>query len=289
MLVLAACTQSKRGAVSAARQMRAHRAGTSVAEIHRSWSSSLPAEGRRPLRNLYKGSYWSHVTSLSDSLNARLLVVSAGLGLSRAEEVHAPYSATFSPGNEDSVPGAETPRGRRLWWNELGGSHALRTALASEQTIVVLPNRYLEVVAADLAASKDRLLIFAASAPEALSSRVVTLESRMVRPLKTNVGALAPAAARHLLSSTPSPWAPSALRTAAKALVPSAAPPLYPVRERQTEEQVRDWLKTLAATSTLPSSATAALRLFRNDGRAFEQKRFHRLYHSVVSETAGAA
>lgn len=276
--------------------MRDHRTLRVPYEVRESWTHALASGGHGlPLSELYKGAYWFQATALARGLGAELAVVSAGLGLVMAGQCRAPYSATFSPGHEDSVPEAGTADGRRRWWTALEGDAALQSVVAKAGlTIVVLPNRYLEVVTPDLLASRaDQLLVFAATASSDLVAhlgpRLVRLESRMVRNLATNVGALAPAAARHLLIPTDAPWEPSRLQSAAKAMVSDAAPPLYPVRRRQTEDQVRNWLEALAATSALPASATAALRQFRDDGRAYEQKRFHRLYHAVVSDLAGAA
>lgn len=292
MLVLAACTQSKRGRVCPARQMRTHAAAsTRVEEVLKSWQWATTAAGdAMPLRGLYKGAYWSAAVALADALTGTLLVASAGLGLVSIDRVAPVYSATFTPSHPDSILGAVSVEGRRRWWELLGGAEALRSALSdSDSTVVVLPDRYLEVVTDDLlAVEPDSLLVFAAgpsaSLSEHLGARLIRLDARMVRALETNVGALAPKAAHFALGQMEFPWPLETVREAVRGLVADDAPPLYPVRERQTPQQVDRWIRQALEAADPPGSATAALRRFRASGRAFEQKHFHRRYRAIVAE-----
>ena len=291
MLVLAACTQSKRGSVLSERRLRAHTAGGGAAsEIANEWTRALAGHPGEPLaiEGLYKGAYWSAVLGLCSELPAwRLAVVSAGLGLVAGSSAHAPYAATFGSGHDDSVPGGETAEGRANWWRSLGGSDALREAvLEADQVVVVLPNRYLDVVADDLiAGDRGQTVVFAASAPARLGARLgrrlVPLNSKMVRRLGTNVGALAPGAASYLLARAHGTADIAGIHRLLEDLSPVGEPPLYPVRARQSPPQVVAWLETVLRGPEPPASATAALRRFRDSGLAFEQKRFHRLYRET--------
>jgi len=148
------------------------------------------------------------------------------------------------------------------------------------------------VVAEDLlTVPKHRLLIFASACPSGLAAhagdRFVELDSRMVRLLGTNVAALAPAAACHVLGGSNPFSATQPLRQRAALLLPPDAPPLYPRRERQTTEEVRTWLLARLEGPDAPRSATAALRQFRNSGRGFEQKRFHKVFQDIVAGQKG--
>lgn len=291
MLVLAACTHSKRGSLLPERRLRAHTSGgAGASDIAKEWARAIHAHPGEavPVEGLYKGAYWSAVRGLCNELSAdRLLVVSAGLGLIDGSSSHAPYSATFGNGHDDSVPGAATADGRANWWRSLGGSDALRGAtLEADQVVVVLPNRYLEVVADDLVAGdRGHVVVFAASAParlrEHFGRRLVPLNSKMVRRLGTNVGALAPSAANYILARAGGTTDLAGIHRLLRDLSPVEEPPLYPVRARQSPAQVVGWLETALRGPEPPGSATAALRRFRDSGRAFEQKRFHRLYREA--------
>lgn len=298
MLVLASCTQSKRGVVAPHRHLRHYSGGSRTPEeVGGAWSSALRREsaGASRLAEVYKGSYWSSVLALARRVHARrTLVVSAGLGLVDSASVHASYSATFSAGSPDSVPGASTRAGRAQWWSLLGGRRALLGATsADEPLLVVLPNGYLDVVAEELlTVPRERLLIFASGCPARLAAHagesLIELDSRMVRELGTNVAALAPATASHVLGASVGFSATSELRQRAAQLIPEGAAPLYPQRRRQTLDEVRAWLRSRLEGPDPPGSATSALRQFRGSGRAFEQKRFHKVFHDVVGESKGA-
>ena len=103
----------------------------------------------------------------------------------------------------------------------------------------------------------------------------------MVRRLGTNVGALAPSAANYLLARAGGTADLAGIHRLRADLSSAEEPPLYPVRARQSPAQVVAWLETALKGPEPPGSATAALRRFRDSGRAFEQKRFHRLYREA--------
>ena len=86
------------------------------------WSGSPPTSvPTTPAIDLYAGEHWDvarRLANLSDAdTSVELWVCSAGYGLIPASAPSAPYAATFTPGNADSVPdGAE---GASAWWNAL--------------------------------------------------------------------------------------------------------------------------------------------------------------------------
>lgn len=296
MFVLASCTQAKRGEPSERCLMRRHRDVGTAAAVVRPWRrSTAMGRMRTRARHLYKGAYWHAVQSLREQTGSNVYVVSAGFGLVRDEQELPAYSATFTPGHRDSVPGARTLQGRRAWWTLLGGSSGLDALdLEREALLVVLPDVYLRIVEEDLARlvsrfGPEKVAIFGPRRRQhlqvALSEAWLGIESRMVRELGTNVSALAPAAAARCVPAMGERIDHDGCRALLSQLVPDGAPALYPNRRRCSEDEVRLWLSESLASSGSPTSATAALRAFRQQGLAFEQKRFHRLFHDVVANT----
>lgn len=292
MLVVASCTQSKRGSPRPAARLRSYRdSGVSVPQICRSWQEGVArSTAVRVVRDLYKGAYWAQVIALSEGLGARVGVVSAGFGYITDQAKVPCYSATFSAGHPDSVPGASTADGRRAWWRLLGGDEGLSAALAESNTVVaVLPERYLDVVSPDLlAVPAERLIVFSTGCPPELAKhledRWIRLDARMVRSLGTNVSALAPTAALRALSRVEAQESIGAVAKVVETFVAADAPPLYPKRQRQTPDQVEAWIRRSIKATEPPTSASAALRRFRDEGLAFEQKRFHQLYRELLEE-----
>jgi hypothetical protein len=294
LLVLASCTQAKRGESSERCLMRNHRNVGSATAVVRPWRRSTAREKLRTrARHLYKGAYWHAVQSLREQTRSTVYVVSAGFGLVSDEQELPTYSATFRPGHRDSVPGARTMQGRRAWWASLGGSNGLDAlGLEREALLVVLPDVYLRIVEEDLARlvtrfGPEKVVIFGPRRRQhlqvALSEAWIGVESRMVRELGTNVSALAPAAAIRCAMAMGNEIDHDGCRAVMAQLVPDGAPALYPKRRRCDEDEVRQWLRMSLASPAPPSSATVALRAFRQQGMAFEQKRFHRLFHDVVA------
>lgn len=294
LIVLASCTQAKRGVRSELCAMRRYRDAGTAATVVRSWRNATAKERERTrARHLYKGAYWKAVQSLREQTGSTAYVVSAGFGLVHDEQELPTYSATFTPGHRDSVPGARTFQGRRAWWALLGGTTSLGALnLEHEALLVVLPDLYLRIVEKDLARlvtlfGPERVAIFGPQRRQplhaALSKAWLGIESRMVRELGTNVSALAPAVAIHCAQAMGEEIDHEGCRAFLAQVVPDGAPGLYPKRRRCVEEEVRQWLLASLASNEPPSSATAALRAFRQQGFAFEQKRFHRLFHAVVT------
>jgi len=105
----------------------------------------------------------------------------------------------------------------------------------------------------------------------------------MIRTLKTNVSALVPAAALHIARGSTGGWSVDATSRFIGELACEDAKPLYPSRRRQSSQQVIAWVEKALVAADPPMSASAALRQFRGQGFAFEQKRFHRIYRQVLA------
>jgi hypothetical protein len=127
-----------------------------------------------PARDMYLGDHWQVARGLPDlavkrGWTADLWICSAGLGLVHADSVISSYSATFSPGQEDSVVSAEEgAEGTRSWWNGLGRNLSkafahprslaeLGRGLRSAVILVVGSPSYVDAMADDLTAARESL------------------------------------------------------------------------------------------------------------------------------------
>lgn len=291
MILLAACTQAKRGITADNLLFRRHiGSDRSPHVVHRSWQRAVAsARDTSPAGQVYKGNYWRTVQGLGEQLGASVTVVSAGMGLITEASLIPCYSATFVSGNADSVPAADTLDGRRAWWALLGGNSAMRSMSLDEPLVVVLPSTYLRIVEPDLAAlvehyGPERVAIF--GPPEGakggpLEKSWIPVEARMAWASSANAASLAPAVAKHAIQSTTTSLDHALYRRRAAALLNGAAPTAFPKRERQTPAQVRAWIRARLIEANPPTSASTALRQFRDAGLAHEQRAFHEAFHQV--------
>lgn len=307
MQVVAACTQSKRVAPGPATSMRTYVSGVTEADeqarIAERWRSAMGRpDGQVPLEALYKGGYWHAVSRVRRHARtgSRVHVMSAGAGLSAVDRRVQPYAATFNPRHDDSIPGAATREGRRTWWQLLGGDASLRALRGESGPVVfILPDSYLNVAGEDVCFLHDQLppgqcIVFGSRPTRSLAKRLkagwVQLDARMTRVLRCNVSALAPSALLYCLEGL-GEGAVFTVEHARRRLATACAedtPALYPKRVRRTPEQVSEWLVEELGGGDAPGSATAALRRFRAQGFAFEQKRFHRLFHASRGGSGGS-
>jgi hypothetical protein len=295
--LIVACTNLKRAIPSDALRMRTYtRSQETLEAVVVAWRGGR-SRGTELVAavDLYKGGYWSGVRDLHQAGHSDLTihVMSAGFGLCALTQPLPAYSATFLPGDPDSVPGAREVRGRQEWWKALGGRDALSTLLEQDseaRLLLALPASYLAVVEPELEAiakqhGPERMTIFSTkSASPVLAASWVPLDARMVRTLGTNTSGLLIAGVKRCLDSGSGEtlYTVSANETLAP-LRDQDAPPLYPKRERQSEALVRQWIQAALSSPEPPTSASAALRRFRDEGLAFEQKHFGRVFRDVVA------
>lgn len=176
--VVASCTKRKRATVADQHRLREvpdsdpeHRA--------RSWWDRLQPNGasRIEARDLYGGSHWTAIKDLADALmsahDVRCWVASAGYGLVGWGASLLPYSATFTPRDQDSVvrsipPGASRMSLHQRWWHALSTfsgpvqgeprSLAAIAELEPSSTIVIVASpTYVHAMETDLLAARKRL------------------------------------------------------------------------------------------------------------------------------------
>lgn len=300
VILLLACTDSKRALADPRLKMQAYE-GLPFPECREAWrcakNEALPV---MRAGQLYKGGYWAAATRarVDAAIPMRALVVSAGLGLVDVIDPVPSYAATFTPGSVDSIPGAGKSGEVRLWWSGIGGMMRFRTDVLEAQeprVICALPFRYLDAIQPALRLFIDqhgaeRLVVLGASGSAArfpeFADSWVSLDLRMVRTLGGTAGQLTARSLRWVCEQleTEEQVEPAYVRGLVDPLIDRDAPPLYPKRTRCSPEEVRAWILAAWVSSTPPSSATGALRMFRASGNGFEQKRFNRLYKALLAE-----
>lgn len=272
------------------------------------WNQRLQSQtfGREKAGELYCGNSWSVIREIAadEKLPSRLRiwVISAGHGLVAIDENLAPYAATFTPRDEDSViPPELSSHSVAEWWDMLvSGRRQAGTSVASiadiarlyprTPLVAAISNEYLRAVAHDLEATRaaladgDRLIIITAGAKKSgpLGANFLPCDSRLEHHYGRSRMALNARILRSLLQDFPakditanrlsSHFAPLLAR------LPKAS---YPERRPSEDETVRSFIRREIAKNA-KGSYTALLRQYRATGRACEQKRFRGLFREVV-------
>ena len=135
--------------------------------IAEAWAAKV-RDANKPIQvaDLYKGRSFSDARTVASSLKGELWVVSAGLGLVKADEAVPHYDLTISTGKgsvQNALQAAQaTPSD---WWmaltNALGTKEPISTALAKQKgglTLLAMPSTYLQMVATDLERLSDATL-----------------------------------------------------------------------------------------------------------------------------------
>ena len=287
LALVVSCTQGKRLPAPEELRVRNHRAGSGRCAL---WVNQVRGARRTTaLRDLYKGQQWAASLALEEAAAAvyasvHLWVVSAGLGLRRAEDTGPGYEAAFTAGPDSVSP---TLPGRRAWWTQLldltGGLGVRDVRATADDMLVVLSPSYLSVLEPHLMEVDDEGVAIVTSDsrrhPRSISSGGLqttlggsdqTLSLRAANRV-IDLAAGTPVGADSVLDAYRS-WA-APLRTGRT----------YDRRPLQDDE-LRQIIR--AAGGVGRSSATLMLKQLRRDGFACEQKRFHRLY---AETTSGAA
>ncbi len=267
-----------------------------------------------PVLDLYAGDHW-HVarTIVTEALvhgrDARLWVCSAGHGLLHDRARVKPYSATFTPGQPDSITsvGASVARSElRHWWAGIIASRTgpeprslqeLADREPSTPLLIVASQPYLEAMSDDLSAavealaSRDLLSILSIGV---LPSRLRKLGPHLLEAdarLETEVGgtrsALNVRVARSLLRAADgkAEVTTSDLALILRRMAHGLPPPRVHDRRKMTDDEVRAYV--IQARRDDPRvSKTQLLRALRESGAACEQVRFGALF-AELTRTAG--
>ena len=252
--------------------------------------------------DLYQGDHWHVAKSLSGIANAfgesRLWVCSAGYGLIPADCSIAPYSATFSNGHPDSVPGRLKNGHKDLgqWWKEIStwtGPDPKEPRTITEiairfpnsRILVAASDSYLQTMLEDLEIARQtlnrssQLVLFSGTGkvPETLRDNLVSSDARLQSffggsLMSLNVRTMGWA----IENSQETRLAPELVRMALSREIKKAPPLERNIRTQLTDPQISEFIERQNRKGQ-PLVATSLLKLLRSAGFACEQKRFRRL------------
>lgn len=269
------------------------------------------AKPKGPHEEVYCGRAYREAASAAKKLSAELAVISAGLGVVRAEQQIPSYSLTVSPGSEDTVldkikGGGASPD---AWWRALqfgrGGVAGVQDVFRGDSTVLVLmclSASYARLIRDDLmdlsVAETQRVRIFGAGIvghlPPNLADSVMPYDARLNGPDSPIPGTMSDFASRalHHFAGCLKDGVLSAEqadddRQKLLGLMRDWRTPNRPMRERMTDEEIvkfilEQWDKTGGRSGD-------SLRLLRDTGHACEQSRFRDLFRraSHLRDEAG--
>ena len=302
-----ACTSRKRCRPAPHLQLRDLEG--SVAQRAAEWTDRLKsAERTVAALDLYTGDSWYVARDLRSILGGDCLLwaISAGFGLLGAGDDIAPYGATLTGGHADSVVRRTDSEGAsrvaRTWWSALcdwRGPNSQRTgprtvasvaATRSDDLLVVCAGRcYVDAIADDLAlaasrlSEPERLIIFGSGEcpDDRLRRSWVRVPARVRLAVGGALNSLFVRTARcALVDNDPSDVDVPTARAVVDRLAASVEPPVDVRRARASDEQIAIWI-TDEVRKEEQVSKSAALRRFRDSGRACEQSRFGHLFDEV--------
>lgn len=212
-IVITACTNRKRKSVPD-RLSIGGLGKASLPQLAADWGCRLDAAADRfPAKEIYGGRGFQEAVAAADAIDARLMIVSAGLGLVEASSEVPPYACTIVLGVQDSIScQVDGPFSATRWWAELGRVSpfdlGLRDVAAAENGLILaaLSDAYIDMVAGDLAALplsvRSRLRLFTRAPRTRISSDllpcVMPYDDRLDGPDSPIPGTLSDFASRAL-------------------------------------------------------------------------------------------
>lgn len=305
-LVITTCTNRKRRPVPDGLRM-ASLPPSDLDDLVGLWSQRLAAEPARiPGEDIYGGRGFREAITAAKLLDARLLVVSAGLGLIDVSTAVPPYACTVLVDAPDSVRSRVTGAfSVERWWEALCRSSPFSISFhdAVEDTkgpiCAALSGTYMEMIAEDIltlpTSMLGRLRLFTRArldrVPFALRPFVMPYDDRLDGPDSSNRGTRSDFASRALCHfaelTRGEPQGRSAAQHAAKvsAALDRWRMPVKVNRIRHDDAAMLDLIR--AHWDAERGSSSRLLRRFRDDlGIACEQGRFAALARRVRSERA---
>lgn len=278
-------------------------ASDTPANLTRKWVARIAQNNNRiKASDLYCGRSFSEALLATTTLNARLLVASAGLGLIDALSKIPSYSATFTPGTDDYAIN-KLRNGHALdWWRSLNLVSPYAVPLDTTNydfVMVAMSSPYFGLIIEQLAelpsSERHKLRLFLrlkkTELPHSLSNYLMPYDARLDQAKGPNPGTMndfPQRALRHFAEKI----FPQALNGTAMlhqeivsaSLVGLTPPSRIPGRKVSNEEILRlieqYW-------NTEATSAAKTVRLFRDKlGVACERKRLHTLFTQVSSSKA---
>lgn len=301
-IVITSCTNRKRKPVARARHI-SDLSKASITDLAHSWGRRLEAADEHfPAASVYGGRAFQEASTAARTLEARLLVVSAGLGLIGATDTIPPYACTVVVGAADSVAmRVSGPYEIAAWWRALGTASPFARPLADfvtgdkEPILAALSDAYLTMIADELLAlpdpARERLRIFTRTPTSrvepALRPYVMPYDDRLDgpdSPVRGTRSDFAGRALRHFAGLE----IVGSVATDAAAVTAAIGGWRWPAkhdRARHDDAALLDLIRK--HWMSVGGSSSRLLRLFRDDlGIACEQSRFAALARQVREERA---
>lgn len=300
VLVITGCTGRKRKAVPCAQQISTLTPAP-LRELATEWIERLSqAPHRFEAASVYAGRAFRETTIAARSVGARLLVVSAGLGLIDATDEIPPYALTIVSGAPDSIAERITESfSATLWWRSLQQLSPFARSLheVAERDggsiLIALSGVYLSMITSDLetlpVGTLQRVRLFTrtpkARIEPSLRPFVMPYDDRLDgvdSSIKGTRNDFAARALRHFVNLGLSGTVDDDSLSVVRALS-GWRPPIAIARARHSDAALLDLIRlhrTGAGCST-----SKLLRFFRDTlGISCEQSRFAMLVRQVRSE-----
>jgi hypothetical protein len=295
-VVVTNCTQRKsgRGGIDLVKLPDVHDVEGLAVAWQRLVAGALPAA---LAQSLYQGRSIVDTAAAAAYLGSPWYVVSAGLGLVRADQPVPTYECTVAAGSELSVrlktAGATTAN----WWNAITAEQPrpLSRLIARFPTLLALPSSYLRMIHDDLArvsvAKAGQLRIFTSTAgaqfvPQHLAGCVMPYDDRLeaVRDYAGTRSDFAQRALRHFVEALGATSLPlEEARAAVSDALAHRSRRQRTIGTRMSDGEIQRVLRAQWARHT--GSSTRLLRYLRDEARiSCEQKRFSRLWQALAAE-----
>lgn len=298
VLIIANCTNRKRATQSHPVRARDLSAG-SVSVVAAEWIKVLSgSDERRPLTTAYCGRGFSEVLGAAKSLEATLLIVSAGLGLVDANTAIPHYDATISGSSDDNVLGKINNGDPTLWWKAVCELSPFSTNLTTESydlVLIALSRPYFPLIAPDLisldATEREKIRLFlsvpANELPQQLRDCLMPYGSRFDHdegPLPGTKSDFTQRALRHFVNTLVEANAQrenAALHHArVERELSNLSAPARPVRQRLDDPQIAALVRH--HWNDVRGSSSRMLRYLRDTlNVACEQKRFQEIFNEI--------
>lgn len=302
-LLIIPCTDRKR--LEPREDLRARNLAAGTArEVASEWIKRVATAKPKKLHGeVYCGRAYREAIYAAKELSAELAVISAGLGVVRANRRIPAYSLTVSSGNEDTILDKITSGEARpdAWWralklvqDEVIGLHDVVRGESAELILLALSASYARLVRDDLmnlsVAEAKRFRVFGAGIaehlPPQLAGSVMPYDVRLNGPDSPIPGTMSDFASRalHHFAKCLKDRVVSARcadddRQILATLMKTWRLPDAPIRQRMTDDEVvhfivKHWEKTGGRSGV-------SLRNLRDSGNACEQSRFRDLFQKA--------
>lgn len=292
--IISNCSKRKRAPLDPSLRARDLRSGETV-EVVAEWTGRLQAATpAKSAKLVYSGRAFAEAAWAARVVGAKLLIVSAGLGLVDEDMMVPVYGLTTVKRDPDCIldkTGGTSPK----WWAALQEMSPFQTKALEHEAgpiLAALPSAYLAMVAEDWCAWPDerlaRLRLFTKEEPsaafEALREAWMPYDDRLdavSEGLEGTQGDFAQRALRHFATNVGVGGAIEADRQAVRAALDGLSARHVPVRTRLSDNEIMaiidsDW-------DTVRGRSGAMMRRLRDDlSIACEQSRFKTLFGTVA-------